>query len=618
MVPIKRLDNVVVFTSLMLDVSLTLGQEFYTPRSLRLDTQKVENRIRTEGLSFIVKTLPRLGKALDRALSGDVPLDSTGFRKEPGSQIPKLFGDLFKRIFTLDGWVLQTPCTNSVRMLRQLLNVYYKYEVPYSPQLEQKVLDQFVKTEQDLLNHAACRLCNFKLQNREFSNLLYKARARLKVLLSDFVVRNVLPRHGPGAVSTRETGPGKFTFGRYNERIASIYPWDEYFYSSLGHVCDDYRGFSAATVTEPNAKVILVPKDSRGPRLISCEPLEFQWIQQGLGEALKYHIEHHPLTMSQIHFKDQEPNRNAALLGSVTGNTCTLDLKEASDRVSVGLVQHLFPEHVKTALLATRTLATTMPDGSVLTLRKFAPMGSALCFPILALTIWAVLSAGLDAKARKGLLVYGDDVIVPRANARDAIAVLESVGLKVNMDKSCINGLFQESCGKDAFMGVCVTPVRFRTVWSSTPSAGVYTSWLAYANSMYKHGYINCAYKIADYLLAVYKSIPMDETDSGLYPALVFYHPDNQEPLQRTNRNLQKREQKVRVVVPKTYDKVINGWSMLLRYFTEGKRASSTPIYNPYESQQMPYRSSQCDPVEPFCVSVYTQRGREQLRFRWR
>jgi len=614
----KSLDNVVVFTSLLLDVSITLGQEIYTPRSLRLDTVKVKKRVAAEGIEFLTKTLPRLGHAMQMALSGDVPLDSTGFRKEAGSEIPKLFGNLFARVFSRDGWVLQTPCTNSVWLLRQILFVYYKYEIPNDPSLERKVLAQFKETESDLSRHVDCQFCHLRVQNRQFDNVIYKARARLKVLLEDFDVRNILPRHGPGAVSTRETGPDKYTFGRINERIASIYPWDEYYYSSLGHLCDDYQTFQGLPVTESFARVILVPKDSRGPRLISCEPLCFQWIQQGLGRALSYYLEHHHMTMGEVHFSDQRLNRDAALLGSITGNTCTLDLKEASDRVSVSLVQQLFPEHVCSALLATRTIATTMPDGEVVYLKKFAPMGSALCFPVLALTTWALLTAGIDAKARKGLLVYGDDVIVPKACASDAINILESVGLRVNLNKSCINGLFRESCGMDAFRGIDVTPVRFRTVWSSTPSAEVYTSWLAYANSMYVRGFINAAYKIADYLLAVYGSIPMDSDLQGPFPALVFYHPDNVAPRTRINRSFQKKEQYVRVVVPKTERKEIDGWKMLLRFFTEAKRASTTPIYDRTVSQQKPNQESPLDTLEPFCVRVYTQRGREKLRYRWR
>jgi len=324
------------------------------------------------------------------------------------------------------------------------------------------------------------------------------------------------------------------------------------------------------------------------------------------------------MTKQHIHFRDQNPNRDAATLGSITGNTCTLDLAEASDRVSMGLVRQLFPRHLCDALFAARSLATTMPDGRNLVLRKYAPMGSALCFPVLASVVWAVLASGLDAKARKGLLVYGDDVIVCKTKVQDAINILESVGLKVNRDKSCTNGFFRESCGMDAFKGVDVTPVKLKTVWSSSPSAKVYVSYIAYANSLYKRGFTNAAYKIADKLLAVYKCIPMHLGNDPQYPALCFLHPDNIEPKTRTNKLLQKKESKVLVVVSKSLLEPMTGWEMLLRWFTEARRAPSPGINKDSDPMQTPNGSGQYDLIQPFRVREYTQRGREKLRHRWR
>lgn len=614
----KSLDNVVIYTNLLTDIEQMLGQEVYTPRERRLDIQKISKRFSAEGVAFFTKTLPRLGKALDRALTG-VPLAIPGFKLIPGTKIPKLFGCLFKRVISRDGRVLQTPCTDSIRLLRQLTHLFYKYEIPYSPQLEQKVLDQFEKTETDLSSYVDCKLCNLRVTNKRFDELIIKARKMLEGVFADFDGRNIVPRHGPGVVSTKESLFRKYTFGRYSPRIAKFYPIDEYFFVNGRHLCDELHSFNAMVVSESCAKVILVPKDSRGPRLISCEPLENQWIQQGLGRAMMFHIENHPSMRLNVNFTDQGPNRNAALKGSITGNTCTLDLAEASDRVSAGLVRQLFPRHLFDALDAARSEATILPDGRILKLKKYAPMGSALCFPVLASTVWAILMAGCNADFRKEVLVYGDDVIVPKTEVLDAIASLELVGLLVNRDKSCTSGFFRESCGMDAYKGVDVTPVRFRTVWSSTPSASAYTSWIAYANQMYERGYRSTAMYIAGQLIREYKSIPMDsDWRSIAFPALCFYHPDNTEPKTRTNRFLQKREQLVLVSEPKRLRKDMNGWSMLLRYFTEGSRASDTPVYNPRATQQKPESHNVLQCEAPFSARVYTHRRRNKLRRRWR
>jgi hypothetical protein len=124
--------------------------EVFTLRSLRLTTLKVTKRIDQEGIGFLTKALPRLGKSLDKALSGAYKLDSTGFQKEDGSQLPRFLGELFKLVFRSDGWILPSPCVKCIDTLRQILFVYYKLDWPYAESQEQDVIDRFVKTEDDI------------------------------------------------------------------------------------------------------------------------------------------------------------------------------------------------------------------------------------------------------------------------------------------------------------------------------------------------------------------------------------------------------------------------------------------------------------------------------------
>jgi hypothetical protein len=353
------------------------------------------------------------------------------------------------------------------------------------------------------------------------------------------------------------------------------------------HLCDTLHEFARVEEKESDAQVVLVPKDSRGPRVISCEPLENQWLQQGIMRKLVSWIERHPLTRNDIRFTDQEPNRMAAIAGSYHGQLATLDLKEASDRVSVWLVEQLFPEPLLGALLATRSLATRLPDGEVLPLAKFAPMGSACCFPVLATCVWALLRAGSAGADGKTVFVYGDDVIVETAEAEHAIEQLETFGLHVNRDKSCTSGLFRESCGMDAYNGVNVTPVRFRTVWSSEPAAGHYASWIAYANSLWHGGYRTSANYIADRMQAIYGPIPSLDSlpvnhryatpaylqkkhagDLG-YPAFEFGNLGMLPLRTKPSKDYQRLLQRVRVVVSPKSEEVQDGWASLLRYFTE-------------------------------------------------
>lgn len=585
-----------------------LHSEVFTPRALRLTLSKVKKRFAREGISLATKTLPRLGKALDRALTGEVPLNSVGWQKLPGSQLPIFMGELFQRIFSHDGWILPTPCGDCIERLRDILYCFYKYELPYSEKQEQSVLEAFKRTEDDLIKH--CSVCASNstcvatsagceygfcwktsgTTSVQYERVVAKARSALEELLLNFDERSIVPRHGPGAVSTKEKGPGKYKWTTIPTRITEVYPLDEYFYASLTAVCDKYREFNSLSHAELPAKVVLVPKDSRGPRLISEESLPMQYIQQGIMRALVSHVESHPLTRYNIHFTDQRPNQLGALLGSqrtlcsemyhvskgiplrrlMVGKYATLDLKEASDRISLGLVHLLFPKRLVKALMASRSLSTKLPNGEEIQLRKFAPMGSALCFPVLALSIWAILNAGMpDADAREGILVYGDDVIVKTAEAENAMLLLESFGLKINRDKSCTRGFFRESCGLDAYAGKEVTPVRIRTVWRSSRCPDVLSAYCEYANSYDKKGYKNVRNLIAGRLTKLYGYIPTYGGPLGC-PKFTFEPPESIEPLVRAQLDYQIRQVRVWGVRSVSIDKEVDGWMMLLRYFTEG------------------------------------------------
>lgn len=624
-----------IIVALLSDVQ-TLHSEVLSPRACRLTIQKVVKRLDREGIGFLTKTLPRLGKAFDRALTGECVFDavSLGFRAKIGSKLPKLFGELFERIFAHDGWILPIPCVTCIKTIRTVLYLFYKLELPFTTDQEQAVLDKFIETDRELSdwNNRFEKVfeaidANPKgydlVKPDRASKVIRVARQLLSQLFCNFDPLDIHPRHGPGVVSTKERLHEKYRWTSISPRIEQTYPLDAYFYASLGHVCDAMEEIQSLPRKESPAQVILVPKDSRGPRLISCEPLVFQYVQQGLGRALVSHVESHPLTRYNVHFTDQGPNQRGALLGSSTGRYSTLDLNEASDRVSIGLVRLLFPEPLLSALMNCRSQSTTLPSGQELTLNKFAPMGSALCFPVLALTVWAILTAGMpDADTRESILVYGDDVVVPTAQAANAIELLESFGLKINRDKSCISGFFRESCGTDAFKGVTVTPVRIRTVWSSSRCPEVYTSYIAYANSLYHLGFYNAYNFIVSELVRIYGPIP-DVSMNLSCPSIAEPAVTERKIRRRVNVALQKLQYLVYDVIPHKVRKEIDGWSMLLRYFVEGCPQLSPAFVNDIR-KDVPCRCGlgldhNMIIINPaFTVSLYTKRRSSYLALRWR
>jgi hypothetical protein len=635
---IKSLDELKLIANVLRDVSVT-HRSWFSTVDCEQTISKIASRFNSEGIGFLTKTLPSLGKALDKALSCGSPFDPTdcGFQPMEGRVYPQFLGAFFERVLSAAGNPLIPGCAISVRVIRQIAYLFYKYELPYTTDQEQAVLSQFLKTETELIDtDSDLRLVREwmtysvdspirRLTAPRMVKIARAARAALHELFRHFDPLDIVPSHGPGAVSTGEKPWEKFNWRSIPSRLTDIYPLDAYFCACLGHVCDDHRKWSSIDdVSEVPARVCLVPKDSRGPRLISCEPPALQWIQQGQRKALYKLVENHPLTKWNVFFTNQVPNQCGALLGSQASSECyggegyaTLDLKEASDRVSLELVRLLFPSGLLGALESSRSLFTKLPCGRIIPLRKFAPMGSALCFPIMALTIWSLLyGSQSDASARESILVYGDDVIVPLRVAEDAISVLEAFGLKVNRDKSCTKGPFRESCGMDAYQGVCVTPVRLRTVWTKTPSADSFESFVCYANEFYRRGYF-CTY---EYIVGALTSLywPIAGKEMHIAAPSLIETPDQQDVPWRTNKRLQKRQWFVTDVCPSTRRKPLSGWTMLLRYLT-GAVSSVDPDMRVSRLKVLWAEGGDLDiDPSPFSVSLYTERRSGMLGRCWR
>lgn len=641
MASLKSLDSVYenIITSILTGVFDKHGSIF-DAKSRRNTLNQVSRRLSYEGTTgFLTKTLPKLGKAFDKAISGAQALNATDLRlaAKKGSKLPRFLGELFSQVLDSSGELLPNPCALCVGSIRQICFVFYKMEMPYSDETNYKVISGFISTEDDLktikstLDSIQCKLNSTGSSHIRRSRVTTtsdqtvvarEARILLQRVFASFDPLDVVPRHGPGAVAEGLKPWSKYRFTNIPEKISNVYPIDEYYFASPGHVCDCVDMQACRDHCDPlphishentPAQVILVPKDSRGPRLISCEPVAMQWIQQGLSRAIVQHVESCGLTRYNVFFTDQGPNRRGALLGSNTGKYATLDLKEASDRVSLALVQLLFPEHLYKFLENCRSSSTTLPDGSVINLLKFAPMGSGLCFPIMALTIWSLLSVcAPDADTRESILVYGDDVIVPTSFVDTAIERLESFGLKINRDKSCTKGLFRESCGMDAFNGIDVTPVRIRTPWSSRPSPGVYTSWIAYANSFLSRGYSSTYELIAGGLHSIYGDIPAMDMQLQC-PSLVDVPEAHRPKRRRWNKDLQKVEYYVRDVKSASVHIRQSGWLSLLRYFTQCPSGSSIGGLS-----RLPADLLDLPKATDFRVEEYTCRKTMKMVKRWR
>jgi hypothetical protein len=320
------------------------------------------------------------------------------------------------------------------------------------------------------------------------------------------------------------------------------------------------------------------------------EPLEYMWLQQGLGSSLMFWLEKvSSLTKGRINFTTQEVNQRLALESSFDGKFATLDMKDASDRVSVMLIKRMFryQPRLLRKLLALRTPSTLLPTGSELSLHKYAGMGSALCFPVESLVFWALSVVAVAMSARPGLpdlkeaarsvYVFGDDIIVPSKYADAVSSRLESVGLVVNRAKSYDKGMFRESCGVDAFFGEDVTPTRFRKLFPASRTDGTgFESWVSYANSFSQRGYHLLSKTIGSELEKLFGPIPYG-TRTTSFPCWIVNDPVEAEFLNmgarfrwRVSKDYQRLEFLVKFIKSSDVPTTLDGWARLQRNIIAG------------------------------------------------
>lgn len=392
-----------------------------------------------QGHPFLTQLMPALGKDLERGLTTGFLCVTSSFKIKRGTNLPVFLYEFFIRIFEKDGLVRDKP--EGIGELRQLLMLFYKFEMPFSPEMEKKAYDKFAAT--DALVKTSAWPATF-----------FTVRGHFRTLLPDDPW-DIRPHHSSGATADSVSNSNKRVIRRRIPSLHDVYGF-EYFFQNYDHA-QAWSKTDRLITAEPKSKVTLVPKDSRGPRIICMEPHERMFIQKGLMSLLYTHIEEVSPAKGYINFTNQEINRSLARSSSVDCKYATIDLKDASDMVSWNLIKKLVTPDWLVALTATRSTHASLPD-STLEFKKFAPMGSALCFPIEAMLFYSIGRSVSDE-----VYVYGDDMIVPRIDAENVIKALESYGLLVNHDKTLLTGLFRESCGGEYYCGVDISYIKCKS-----------------------------------------------------------------------------------------------------------------------------------------------------------
>jgi hypothetical protein len=370
------------------------------------------------------------------------------------------------------------------------------------------------------------RLTNLELDR----DLLHSLRSILTVCLPPFTIEDFRPKFGPGAVAERGVR------GRIAKVGSFAYdPVIDWYFFHATSLCQPGRekevGLTPeAVLPDPTswdpdkgvssrvARLTFVPKNVKVARSICMEPSVLMYFQQGMLLRITELLRTSVIGRS-VRLTDQTYNQKLAFLGSFSGLIDTLDLSSASDSVSSRLVAEIFPASWSGAMFAARSEQVILPGNVTVTPEKFAPMGSALCFPVQCIVFWAVcmLSACFDTYEKEGnhhvpldpdtrdpleaqgerlssfnrwlserkiravvnsfvdgpyttlvqgeyqpLGVYGDDLCVDARLTHKVKSILSLLGFVVNHEKSFTNRqAFRESCGSYFVGGHDVKPLYY-------------------------------------------------------------------------------------------------------------------------------------------------------------
>lgn len=436
------------------------------------------SRLDAEGTRFLTATLPGLWKSVLTSIERgryDYRTNTSFSRK---GNLPRVFRGFFRRIFDSEGFLLDDPDPQAIAAIRQACEYYYKCSFAFQDSDLAAAEKKFLACEEELAQPDAFD-SDFVDACRKSFETYYAPVSNATV---DSILQSARPRFGPGSFVTphvlqdvADLDSGEFKITR----------------ASLTGTCRvDQRPFSGFFKAYPSSPetiklvnegltstVMFVPKDGRGPRTISKEPLFLLKMQLGFFDWISSKLQ--AVTGKRINFTDQTINRQLALDGSRTRKWATFDLKEASDRVSYAVASRIFRHSpgIYYFISRMRSTHTRLPSGKVLRLNKLSGMGSGLTFPLMALTIHLAVCTHVSKRlglsypeVSKNVYVYGDDLVVPKAYVPFVHDALTMVGLKLNLDKSFFKGPFRESCGGDYINGAEVVPVRFKCSWLKMPS----------------------------------------------------------------------------------------------------------------------------------------------------
>lgn len=291
-------------------------------------------------------------------------------------------------------------------------------------------------------------------------------------------------RHGPGSVAEGQLGLDKsgvlFPSGLLEPARKLNF--------------DPLQRLRVVDAPRSRTKITVVPKDWRGGRVIGMEPTWNMVLQQGVKSLLERRLS------CVVPFYDQSVQQRI-LRSDIAQTLCTVDLSNASDHISVDAAHSILPAEWFHLMDSVRSPSHVLADGGIGRTNSFALMGNAFCFPLLSLvTLACALTAHfitydisitdryelVKACKRWNIVVFGDDLILPKEDVPALRYVMAQVGLKMSEDKCGFHD-FREACGYFQFgtrNPITIPSIR-SLAWTNDTQHGLVTL----QNKMFRSGF---------------------------------------------------------------------------------------------------------------------------------
>jgi hypothetical protein len=209
----------------MLVKAVLLQAELDLDLSVERDLERIQDRCKHEGLSFLTITLPSLSDALERGLEAGTFTCPTNFSRH--GRLPRFLGGFFKRVFAKDGRLLQDACPDTVFWIRQICRFFKKPKIDCTPSRNLKAIKHYLEVEGDLRSMTPS-VEREDIVLDKLSGIIWSQ------VFPEIDYTDLVCHHGPGVTADRYLSNERYRIRRWNHRSEYSFPSDLHCYPNYG------------------------------------------------------------------------------------------------------------------------------------------------------------------------------------------------------------------------------------------------------------------------------------------------------------------------------------------------------------------------------------------------